>query len=178
MPWSGSQASSFPDRYDADIKQAVNLYWVNYPDWLAWKAQLYQESRLNPKAVSPVGAAGLAQFMPGTWRDVAHRMSFPHGTSPHEAAFAIEAGAYYMATLSAQWRAPRPALDRHRLAQASYNAGIGHIVAAQKRCGNPNGYAAIMACLPAVTGQHSSETLAYVGLIAHWRDQMALEGAR
>lgn len=178
LPWSGSQASSFPDKYDADIKHVVALYWSSYPDWLAYKAQLYQESKLKPAAVSPVGAAGLAQFMPATWRDVARRLDFPYGTSPHEARFAIEAGAYYMAQLRGQWRADRTAFDRHRLAQASYNAGIGNIVAAQKRCGNPNGYAAITACLPAVTGLHSQETLAYVRMIAHWRDQMAAEGAQ
>lgn len=151
---------------------------MNYPDWLAWKAQLWQESRLKPDAVSPVGARGLAQFMPATWRDVSRRMAFPHGTSPHEAAFAIEAGAYYMAQLRGQWRAKRSEGDRHRLAQASYNAGLGNIVAAQKRCGNPNGYAEIIACLPNITGRHSAETIAYVQLIARWRAQMAAEGAR
>lgn len=133
---------------------------------------------MKPDAVSPVGARGLAQFMPGTWRDVARRMNFPHGTSPHEAAFAIEAGAYYMAQLRAQWRSPRPALDRHQLAQASYNAGIGNLVAAQKRCGMASGYAEIVACLPDITGGHSSETIAYVKMIAHWRALMAAEGAR
>lgn len=178
LPSSGFSASSSADRYDAEIKQAVRLYWSSYPDWLSWKAQLWQESRLKPQAVSPVGARGLAQFMPGTWRDVVQRLDFPYGTSPHEARFAIEAGAYYMAQLRGQWRADRSALDRHRLAQASYNAGIGNIVAAQKRCGNPKGYAAIMACLPVVTGLRSQETLAYVRMIARWRDQMAAEGAR
>lgn len=133
---------------------------------------------MKPQAVSPVGARGLAQFMPGTWRDVSRRMNFPHGTSPHEAAFAIEAGAYYMAQLRGQWKARRSDLDRHRLAQASYNAGLGSVLAAQRACGNPSAYDEIITCLPKITGRHSAETIAYVRLIAQWRAQMAAEGAR
>lgn len=178
MPCAGSQASSFPESYDAEIKRAVDLYWSSYPDWLSWKAQLYQESRLRTDAVSPAGARGLAQFMPGTWRDVTRQLGLPHGAMPSDARYAIEAGAYYMAKLRSEWKSPRPAIERERLTQASYNAGIGNIVAAQRRCGYPAGYAETVACLPSVTGQRASETLAYVKMIAQWRAQMAAEGRR
>lgn len=172
------QAASFPDRYDAEIARAVHQYWGDYPDWLSWKAQLYQESRLDPKAVSPAGARGLAQFMPPTWREVILAMGVRHAVSPADADLAIAAGAYYMAKLRKQWRAPRPALDRQQLAQASYNAGLGSILAAQRLCNGPSGYGEIIACLPGVTGPRSGETLAYVRMIAKWRAQMAAEGAR
>ncbi|MFZ2470200.1 MAG: transglycosylase SLT domain-containing protein [Parvibaculum sedimenti] len=175
-PFSSSRASSFPDAYDASIKRAVDLYWGGYPDWLGWKAQLYQESHLKPEAISPVGARGLAQFMPGTWRDVTRQLALPQAASPHDARYAIEAGAYYMAKLRAQWKAPRAALEREQLTQASYNAGLGNIMAAQKRCGSPLGYAETVACLPGITGRSSAETIAYVRMIAHWRSLMAAEG--
>lgn len=175
-PWSGSQASSFPESYDDEIKRAVDLYWSSYPDWLSWKAQLYQESRLRTDAVSPAGARGLAQFMPKTWVDVTHQLGLPEGVMPNDAKYAIEAGAYYMAKLRAQWKAKRPPIERERLTQASYNAGLGNIVAAQRSCGYPNGYAETVACLPSVTGFRASETLNYVKMIAHWRAQMAAEG--
>jgi len=144
-------------KYDFQIRQAVHAWWPAYPFPAAWKAQLYQESRLDPAAVSPAGAAGLAQFMPGTWAEISRELRLPPGLSPHHA-WAIEAGAYYMAKLRAQWSAPRPAEDRHRLAQASYNAGLGHLLDAQRRCGGPPEYEAIVACLPRVTGRHSAET--------------------
>lgn len=157
---------AFPTRYDGAIKSAAAKWWPAGPSWKAWKAQLYQESRLDPAAVSPVGAAGLAQFMPGTWGEVRRELRFGALSPNHE--IAIEAGAYYMAKLSRAWSAPRPALDRHRLAQASYNAGTGNLLKAQARCGGPPLYADIVACLPAVTGEHSRETLTYVERIARY----------
>lgn len=156
----------------------MHLYWGDYPDALSWKAQLWQESRLDPGALSPAGARGLAQFMPATWQEVIFAMGVRRAVSPADADLAIAAGAYYMAKLRREWRAPRPALDRQRLAQASYNAGLGNILAAQRLCGGPNLYDEIATCLPSVTGRHSAETLAYVRMIAKWRGQMAAEGRR
>ena len=164
---SASAGPIIPDRYDGRIRAAVERWWPDYPFPAAWKAQLYQESRLDPSAVSPVGARGLAQFMPATWNQVRRELRLGD-LSPHHA-LAIDAGAYYMARLRAEWSAPRPQDDRQRLAQASYNAGIGNMLAAQRRCGGRNAYRAIIACLPDVTGAHSRETIAYVDRIARWR---------
>lgn len=86
----------------------------------------------------------------------------------NHASAAIQAGAYYMAKLRAAWTAPRPEDDRHRLALASYNAGLGNILAAQRACGGPPGYDDVMACLPEITGRHAQETLSYAPLIYRW----------
>ncbi len=166
-----SQASAgvaFPDRYDRDIRKAVAAWWPDYPHWFVWKAQLFQESRLDPDAVSPVGARGLAQFMPGTWDQVRRELRLGSAASPHHD-IAIEAGAYYMARLRKGWSSPRPQEDRQQLAQASYNAGMGNLLKAQRACGGPNLYAEIIACLPDITGRHSTETITYVDRIARWR---------
>jgi len=172
-----AQAGTFPNRYDSEIRASVARWWPDHPDWVAWRAQLYQESRLNPLAVSPVGAAGLAQFMPGTWRDVARQMRLPPGASPHTE-IAIDAGAYFMGRLRRIWSAPRPSAERHMLAQASYNAGPGNIINAQMLCGGARDWADISPCLPRVTGpRHSAETIGYVTAIARWRARMLAEGA-
>lgn len=170
-----SPAAAATDKYDRQIARAVAMYWPAYPFPVAWKAQLYQESRLDPDAVSPVGAAGLAQFMPGTWRQVVRELRYPPGISPHHD-IAIDAGAYYMAKLHRQWSAPRSWDDRHKLAQASYNAGLGHVLAAQKRCGGPPGYPEIIRCLPDVTGRHAMETITYVERIARWVRMFTAQG--
>lgn len=166
---AAAKSPAVTGRYDADIQAAVARWWPDYPHWTAWKAQLYQESRLRPDAVSPVGARGLAQFMPGTWAQVARELRLPPGASATQD-IAIDAGAYYMAKLRKSWSVPRPAEDRHQLAQASYNAGLGHLITAQRQCGGAALYAGIIACLPTVTGpRNSAETIGYVASIARWR---------
>lgn len=141
-----------------------------------WKAQLYQESLLKPDAVSPVGARGLAQFMPGTWAEVSRQIGY-QGRSPHEARPAIHAGAYYMGRLRSQWSAPRPEADRHSLAMASYNAGLGNLLKAQRKAEGAAAYARISARLHEVTGRHARETKTYVKRTWRWWAAMLTGGA-
>ena len=77
-----------------------------------------------------------------------------------------------MARLQKGWSSPRPQLERHRLAQSSYNAGAGNIIKAQSLCGGARDWADIAPCLPRVTGRHAAETIGYVDAIAKWRARM------
>lgn len=151
----------------------MKRWWPDLPYWKLWKAQLYQESRLDPGAVSPVGARGLAQFMPATWDDVTREMGRVGGPQDD---LAVEAGAYYMAKLRRTWKADRTALQRQELAQASYNAGTGSILKAQTRCGGAPMWPQIAPCLEQVTGpEFSRETRTYVDRIGVWWKQMELQ---
>lgn len=91
-------------------------YWGNYfgvdPNLLM--AQAYQESRLNPYAVSPKGARGLAQFMPATARQ--YKLYDPF--NPLDS---IRAQANYMRDLL------RATGGRTELALAAYNAGLENV---------------------------------------------------
>lgn len=154
------------------IRTAVHKYWEGAPDWRWWKAQLYQESTLDPAAVSPAGAAGLAQFMPASWVEVSHQLGWS-GISPHVAKYAIDGGAYYMVRLRQVWVADRPLLERHRLAQASYNAGTGNVLAAQARCQGAARWDAIKICLGDITGAaNARQTIDYIDHIAAWYQLM------
>lgn len=111
--------------------------------------------------------------MPGTWNDVARNLNISGGP---ETETAIEAGAYYMAKLRKQWTVNRTSLQRHELAQASYNAGTGNILKAQRACADAALWTDIAPCLERVTGaQFSHETRTYVERIKVWWKQMEMQ---
>ena len=148
--------------YDAWFEQYMTQ-WLPQWDWRYEKSQGYAESLLQPDAVSPAGAKGIMQFMDETWDDVRFRLRFPSTASPFDPQYAIEAGAYYMALMRNGWAAERPESDRRELAFASYNAGFGNILEAQKLSGGKNLYRDIIDFLPQVTGaQNAKQTTDYV----------------
>lgn len=147
--------------YDIAIERAVQEYLPSY-DWRLFKAQLIQESRLNPTAKSPVGASGIAQFMPHTWQDMIREMKMPKGTKATDPAYSILAGSYYQAKMINGWTAPRPVMDRYCLALASYNAGFGNLLKAQKHANGASDYKTIISHLRFITGdKNSGETTGY-----------------
>ena len=160
---------SYPSQFD-EIFKAYSGHYLPGIDWRLLKAQCYQESLLNPVAVSPVGAKGLCQFMPATWRDMQRQLDIKAG--PFNAVANARAAAYYMRQLRRGWSSPRPERDRHSLAMASYNAGFGNLLSSQRACGGAPGYLDIIACLPDITGHHSQETITYVKRIWHWHEDM------
>lgn len=74
---------------------------------------LWKESRFNPSAVSPKGAIGIAQFMPGTAK-------LRGLEDPFDPTAAIPASAKYLAKLRAQF-------GNLGLAAAAYNAGENRV---------------------------------------------------
>ena len=163
-----------PDDYDNEFEDAAIFLPASIDGPRLLKAQCYQESRLNPLAISPVGAQGLCQFMPNTWADM--QRHHPELLNPYSPEQSILASALYMAKLNNGWWSERPAIDRWMLSLASYNAGAGNLHKAQKLCGNPNLYADIVQCLPKVTHHHSRETIGYVkNIIGKWWPLLLLD---
>lgn len=153
--------------YDELIKLAAAKYLPEY-DWRLFKAQLIQESSLNPYAVSPVGAKGIAQFMPKTWLEWRKKSGYPQHNEEHAEA-SIFTGACYMAHLIGQWSTPRPAIDRYLLAAASYNSGLRDILKAQQAARMAVSYRDIIAKLPEIEPLHCNETIQYgKRILQHW----------
>ena len=94
-------------------------------DWRLIVAQMYQESRFNPKARSPAGAIGLMQMLPRTAREFGVRKL----RDPEQS---VRAGVSYLAWLHSRFEPELTVKDRIWLALAAYNAGFGHVTDARK----------------------------------------------
>jgi len=94
-------------------------------DWRLMVAQMYYESKFNPRAESSMGAKGLMQVLPKTYRS----LGFREVTTPEKG---IWAGIRYMSILRDRFEADVPATERTWMAMASYNAGYGHVLDARR----------------------------------------------
>jgi hypothetical protein len=101
-----------PDTYRAPLLRSASRWDVS-PGLLA--AQLMAESGFNPRAVSPAGAQGIAQFMPATAASYGLR-------DPFEPVASIDAQAHLMSDLLRRFHSIP-------LALAAYNAGAGAVAA-------------------------------------------------
>jgi hypothetical protein len=81
--------------------------------------QMMQESGLNPDAVSPKGALGIAQIMPATARDPGYGVT--PITDPRDPDEALRFGAEFMRAMLDEFNGD------YGLALAAYNAGAGAV---------------------------------------------------
>lgn len=100
--------------YTADVCAAIGNYADHFALPEGFLARLiWQESRFDPEAISPVGAQGIAQFMPGTARHRALR-------NPFDPAEALARSAEYLRFLELKF-------GNLGLAAAAYSGGEGKI---------------------------------------------------
>ena len=157
-------ASGATDRYDDLFRKHTRTRFGRMP-WQWFKAQSLQESRLHPRAQSPVGAMGLMQVMPATFEEIRKELGLPN--RPYDPSVNIRAGIYYDLKCFQFWTEDRTMREKLRLMFASYNAGPGNILNAQKVVRGRNlcsgvEWDCIKQGLPSVTGNHSKETIQYV----------------
>jgi len=105
-----ANAGGIPPAYAAKVQELAARYDLS-PALI--EAVVWQESRWHSQALSPVGARGLAQLMPGTAQAM--------GVNPDDPMANLEGGARYL----------REQLDRFggdlEKAIAAYNAGPGRV---------------------------------------------------
>ena len=105
------------------IAHLFQTYGAKYQmDWLLMVAQGYQESRLDHKAKSAVGAVGVMQVMPATGKELAVG-------DIRQLDANIHAGVKYMRFMIDQYYANEPMteIDKALFAFASYNCGPGRV---------------------------------------------------
>ncbi len=105
--------------YDDLIKEtASELGW----DWKFLAAQVFQESKFNPKAKSWAGAVGLMQLIP--------RTGMAYGvTNLEDPKSSLVGGSRHIRWLNDYWRKRVPdSLERTKFILGSYNVGQGHVL--------------------------------------------------
>ena len=124
-PSGGLLAGSVPGTYAPYITEAGSRCPEISPALIA--AQLDHESSFNPRALSPVGAEGIAQFLPTTWRIWGKDYSGDGVADIWNAHDAIGSQADYMCGLVAMIKGwinqGKVSGDVVQLALAGYNAG-------------------------------------------------------
>ena len=161
------------EKYDEYISLSVKRYWPKgFQESNALKAQLYQESLCKIDAVSPVGAEGIAQFMPATWKEM--QSIFGGNYSPRDPSRAIMYAAYYQYRQMKVWKGrDRSYEEQWPLGLCGYNAGIGNCLKAQKFSGGLRNWKDFNSYLCYVTGpKNCHETQTYVIRIKKWRDMI------
>ncbi len=121
-------------------------------------AIIWHESRFNPKARGPGGAAGLMQLMPSTSKAIARKLGVAH--RPYDARFNVTAGAWLLHRLLEIFDGD---LD---LAVAGYGMGSG---AVRKRLANGEP-------LPEKTRRFISRVHEYAAAFATHAEQLAPAG--
>ncbi|TLQ38626.1 peptidase P60 [Streptomyces marianii] len=115
---------SVPAEYQELIEEAGNTCPEVTPDLLA--ALLTQESGFNPKAQSPVGAQGIAQFMPSTWESSGIDGNGDGKRDVWDPEDAIPSSAKYLCAI-AQDVKDVPGNKQNNML-AAYNAGTGAVL--------------------------------------------------
>lgn len=122
--WPGSRVVQVPDDLKPVIVEAAKRCPVIPPRVLA--AQLASESSWDPRAVSPAGAQGLAQFMPEVWEQYAVDGDGDGVKDILDPVDAIHSAAA-LNCVNAELVADVPG-DRVRNILAAYNAGFNQVL--------------------------------------------------
>lgn len=150
-------------KYDPVFKKYSKRYFGPAFDWKYFKAQGFAESGLNPRAKSWVGARGVMQLMPSTYREIASRR--PEFGPIDQPEWNIAAGIMHDRYLWGLWATNVPDDERHRFMFASYNAGEGTINRAfgvAKSKVGPPAWKSVEQIAPTITRWRYTETLGYV----------------
>jgi membrane-bound lytic murein transglycosylase MltF len=162
-----ARAGTRTDRYDAVFRKYARRYFGPTFDWHLFKAQAMAESDLDPSAKSWVGARGLMQLMPSTFREIRSRN--PELVRIDDPESNIAAGIYHDRQLWRSWAARSEPAHRERFMLSSYNAGLGTLERAQQiardRDLNAKVWPSIEQVAPAVPRWRYEETFTYIDRI-------------
>jgi membrane-bound lytic murein transglycosylase MltF len=179
MGSSYAKAETVTDRYDDTFRKYTQRFYGPGFDWRMFKAQAMAESNISMTAKSWVGARGIMQLMPATFKEI--RSKNPEMVAINKPEWNIAAGIYYDRQLWNQWETESSGEpDRKHFMFASYNAGRGTLLRAQAvartKTLDPSLWPSIQTVAADVPRWRHEETLSYVERIDINADRMDDEG--
>lgn len=161
------EARKATERYDPIFRKYTKRYFGVGTDWRLFKAQGMAESDLSPTATSRVGARGIMQLMPSTYRQI--QSVLPQFGRIDNPEWNIAAGILHDRDLWTLWKKDVPEDERWAFVFAGYNAGEGTIMRARKSAAaaklDDRTWRSIERVAPTVERWRYSETLGYVRTI-------------
>jgi soluble lytic murein transglycosylase-like protein len=121
-----AQVPQAAQAWRADLARAARAVWGIDAPVATFAAQVHQESAWRPGAMSRVGAAGLAQFMPATASWISPLYPELSGAEPLNPGWALRALVRYDAWLYERVRAASPC-ERFGFVLSAYNGGLGWV---------------------------------------------------
>ena len=178
---SVAEAQRKPSRkateYDDTFRKYSKRFFGPGFEWRVFKAQGMAESNLDPAAKSWVGARGVMQLMPSTFRSIQSENEELKEIDDPE--MNIAAGVYYDRKLWLLWQADSIEGHRQEFMLASYNAGRRTILRAQSHAResglDPRAWPDIARVAPVVPRWRHKETLDYVTRIAGHLEAMEVK---
>ena len=158
------EAARGEGRYDETFRRYSKRYFGAAFDWRWFKAQGMAESNLDSAATSRVGARGVMQLMPSTYKFIQSRR--PEFQSIDDPEWNIAAGIMHDRYLWKLWEKEMSVEERYRFMFASYNAGEGTIGraadSARVAAGGTPAWLHVEQVAPRVPRWRYRETLGYV----------------
>ena len=154
-------------RFDPIFIKYTKRYFGIGTDWRPFKAQGMAESGLSPTAQSRVGARGIMQLMPSTYRQI--QSALPQFGRIDNPEWNIAAGILHDRDLWTLWKKDVPDDERWAFMFAGYNAGEGTIMRARRSAAaarlDDRSWRSIERVAPTVERWRYEETLGYVRTI-------------
>lgn len=123
-------------KYQRELTRIVQQEWGLNGSAARAAAQIHQESGWRTDVDSYVGAAGLAQFMPGTAKWIVEVYPDLGEAAPYSPTWAMRAMARYDAWLFARTKG-NTHCDRWFFTLRAYNGGEGHLRAESRHAADP-----------------------------------------
>ena len=159
------QNNKYTSKYDIHFRKYSKRYFGISFDWRWFKAQAIAESALNDEAKSWTNAKGLMQLLPSTFKELCERHPEIRCDIYHPR-WNIAAGIRYDRDMWIKWRDITPFENHLKFTFASYNAGPGKIMEAQKCCLakglDKNRWSSVVKVAHEVGGWRYRETFAYI----------------